>query len=47
MPSENLLILSFMALPKSVCSVAVMVALTMGMNGLTLLCVVEIASSRG
>jgi hypothetical protein len=45
-PSENLSIPSFMALPMSDCAAAATVAAMMGMNGVALLCVVATTSPR-
>jgi hypothetical protein len=45
-PSENLSIPSFMALPMSEFAAAETVALVMGMSGEALLCVVATTSSR-
>jgi hypothetical protein len=45
-PSENLSIRSFMALPMSDCEAAATVAVMMGMNGVAFLCVVATTSRK-
>lgn len=45
-PSENLSIRSFKALPTSDCAATATVAVTVGINGATLLCVVATSSPR-
>jgi hypothetical protein len=45
-PSENLLIPSFMTFPMSDCAAAAAVAFIIGMNGVALFCVVETTAPR-